>query len=51
MHKNYSRWRSNESSSPHLALHDKTWTFPYQDAIEGENRRRNKCTIGIGKDE
>ena len=50
MHKNYSRWRSNESSSLNLALHGKTWTLPYQDTIEGENKRRNKYTNDIGKD-
>ena len=27
----------------------KTWTFPYQDPIEGENKERHKCTNGIGK--
>ena len=39
----------NESPSVNLALHDKTWTFPYQDPIEGENKRRHKCTNGIDK--
>ena len=39
---NYSRWRANESPSFNLALHGKTWTFPYQDPIEGENKGRNK---------
>jgi len=39
----------NESPSFNLASHDKTWTFPYQDLIEGENKGRNKCTNGIGK--
>ena len=51
MYKNYSRWRSNESSSLHLALRGKTWAFPYQDPNEGENKGKNKCTFGIGKDE
>ena len=27
----------------------KTWTFPYQDPIEGENTGRHKCTNGFGK--
>ena len=27
----------------------KTWTFPYQDPIEGENKGRHKCIDGIGK--
>ena len=39
----------NESPSFNLASHDKTWTFPYRDPIEGENKGRNKCTNGIGK--
>ena len=51
MHKNYSHWRSNESSYLHLALHEKIWTFPYKDPIEGRSKERNKYTIGIGKDE
>ena len=49
MHKNYSRWRPNESPSFNLALLGKTWTFCYQDPIKGENKRRHKCTNGIGK--
>ena len=49
MHRNYSRWRPNESPSFNLAFLGKTGTFPYQDLIEGENKRRNKCTNGIGK--
>ena len=39
----------NESPSFNLASHDKTWTFPYQDPIECENKGRHKCTNGIGK--
>jgi len=27
----------------------KTWTFPYQDPIEGENIGWYKCTNGISK--
>ena len=27
----------------------KTWTFPYQDPIEGENKGRHECTNGIDK--
>jgi len=39
----------NESPSFNLASHGKTWTFPYQDPIEGKNKRRHKWTNGIGK--
>ena len=39
----------NESPSFNLASHGKTWTFPYQDPTEGENKGRHKCTNGIGK--
>ena len=49
MHRNYSHWKLNESPSFNLALLDKTWTFPYRDPIEGENKGRHKCTNGIGK--
>jgi len=49
MYRNYSHLVPNESPSINLALHGKTWTFPYQDPIEGENTERNKCTNGIGK--
>ena len=49
MHRNYSRWKPNESPSFNLALVGKTWTFPYQDLIEGENKGRHKCTNSIGK--
>ena len=48
MHRNYSRWRPNESPF-NLALLSKTRTFPYQDPIEGENKRRHERTNGIGK--
>ena len=27
----------------------KTWIFPYQDPVEGENTGRHKCTNDIGK--
>ena len=49
MHRNYSRWERMKVLPLTQLYTVKTWTFPYQDPIEDENKGRHKCTNGIGK--